>query len=149
MRNNILVIGQAPPAPDKIQTVPYDTTLFYIMLEWVGVTKEQAQKLFLFESLSDTFPGKTKTGGHKAPGKKESFYHVQCVLWPLINISERVILFGLPVQKTIANYQHLHIGVGGNGKYFMLPHPSRRNWNLIMNRKEQITQLLKQCIFDG
>ena len=62
----ILIIGQAPPAVK--QDVPYDTTLLYVMLSWVGISKEKAQEIFDFEAMTDTFPGHSSTrNGHAVP----------------------------------------------------------------------------------
>ena len=142
--SKILVIGQAPPI--QAQTVPYDTTLFYTMLEWVGVTKGSAQELFKFAALLDEFPGKTKFGGHKAPTKKQALPRVQNIIIPLADKHDKIILFGLPVQKTFFKIDTLQIEI--RGKYYCLPHPSKRNWNIIMNNRDLITDILNSCLYE-
>lgn len=139
--NKILIIGQAPPAVK--QEYPYDTTLLYSMFEWIGVNKLEAQNLFEFEALVDKFPGRSLTGGHLSPKKSEMIEYYQKKLKTKILIANKIILLGNPardfLQPTINSYSI-------NGRYLFLPHPSKRNYNLIMINKKKIINLLKEFV---
>ena len=128
--NKILIIGQSPP--NKPQQVPYDSTLLYVMLSWVNITKEQAQEMFEFEAISLINPGKhaPKIADMKAhwPDLEEK---IQCAdkVW-LLGISAGNFFWKQP-KTWSCNLQVL---------YTM--HPSRRNYSRIMKKKEEITQQL-------
>lgn len=137
----ILIIGQAPPAVD--QKVPYDTTLLYTMLSWVGVTKEQAQEMFEFEAVSNKFPGKNAKGGHLKPSKVDMDDHWEVSLKNKVLSSLKVIILG----RVAAEYLFLQTqGWATAIEVLELPHPSRRNYSLIMGKKEQITEALKHFL---
>lgn len=135
--SKILIIGQAPPL--KKQAIPYDTTLLYIILENVGVSKEQAQDMFEFEALTDKFPGLTKTNGHKAPSKVDMDDYWQRVLLAKVGKAEKIILLGKPAQKYFMAKRKT---VNPKILVLALDHPSRRNYNRIMFNIKEITKSL-------
>lgn len=137
----ILIIGQAPPV--KEQKVPYDSTLLYEMLSWVGITKEQAQDMFEFEAVSPTLRG-VKNGNHLKPLKHEIHNHVVTVLGAKMKEADKILLMGNVAIENVIGKKHPY-GMFGT-KYALLPHPSRRNYNLIMKQKESITNLLKEVL---
>lgn len=136
--NKILIIGQAPPAVK--QTVPYDTTLLYIMFEWVGISKERAQLLFDFDACVDEFPGHGKNG-HLVPSKEKMIEYHERVLKHKIKNAKCVIFLG----KVASEFYAANLLVNPE-KYFSLPHPSTRNRGLIMKRKDWICEILLKAI---
>lgn len=137
MINRILVIGQAPAR--KEQKVPYDTTMFYIMLEWCGITKEQAQDMFEFDALTDKFPG-VVNGNHNKPAQAVVDAYYELVLQNKINMHEKIILLGKQAQLYLVDK------IPGDKKIVFLIHPSRRNYNKIMSEKENIILRLKSIL---
>lgn len=141
--NKILIIGQAPNL--RPQAVPYDTTLLYKILEWVGVSKEQAQDMFEFEALVTEFPGHTKAGGHKPPLRPAIEKHFD-VLYQKADLSKRVISLGASARKEWARGDFFSITPSRFDPDVMvlsLPHPSTRCWKLIMDNKDKIITNLK------
>lgn len=136
--NKILIIGQAPPA--VTQTVPYDTTLLYEMLSWVDISKEQAQDMFEFEALVDKFPGH-ENGQHKKPELKDIIKHYIETLESKLSVATKCILLGRMAESMFMNttYEILYPNI----EWLALPHPSKRNYSLIMNKKEKIKSQLK------
>lgn len=61
-----LIIGQAPPK--KNYEIPFLQTRLYKWLEEVGITMTEAQTIFEFDALVNTFPGKTNKG-HRIPSE--------------------------------------------------------------------------------
>lgn len=137
----ILIIGQAPPAVKQI--VPYDTTLLYEILYWVNISKEQAQEIFEFEAMVNTFPGRTENG-HKAPDKHSMHRHYKYFLIPKIQQASKVILLGNVAKENCTEFGIY--AIKGAGNILCLPHPSRRNYSLIMKNKDSITNKLKQFL---
>ena len=138
--SKILIIGQAPGI--RNQKVPYDTTLLYEMLSWVGVTKEQAQTMFEFEAMSAEFPGKVKSS-HKTPTQEEMHLHWGNVLEPKVILADKVWLLG----KVASKYFHsLPKTWSCNLEIIETFHPSRRNYSKIMKQKEAITTLLSEFL---
>lgn len=132
-----LIIGQAPPAVK--QEHPYDTTLLYDMFYWIGITKSEAQKLFEFEALVSEFPGFNKNG-HAKPSKENMFLHFKNVLDNKIYLAEKIILLGNESKNYL---MPLITSYGIMDKYLFLPHPSKRNYKLILDNKELIINFLK------
>lgn len=138
--NKILVIGQAPPA--VTQAVPYDTTLFYDMLSWVGISKEQAQEIFEFEAVYNQFPG-YDANGHKKPTKDQMDKHWDETLQTKVIMAKKIIILGNVAkeyfeQKTFSwNY---------NLAPLKLVHPSRRNYSFIMKNKLRIIESLNSFL---
>ncbi len=144
----ILIIGQAPPA--QSQAVPYDSTLLYDILSWVGITIDQAQMLFDFDALSDVFPGFDDKGGHKKPSKDDMDRHYAATLEKKIVDADKIILLGMEAKKLFPQIgtHGIYADNGHHGKksLLFLPHPSKRNYSLIMNRKSLFTVLLKDFL---
>lgn len=139
MNKKILIIGQAPPL--KTQQVPYDTTLLYTMLEWVGVSKEQAQDIFEFEALTDQFPGKTKAGSHKVPSTQDRLDYWQQGLRGKTLRADKVICLGKEAEGFLLFMQGCDEAIQQR-QFLYLPHPSRRNYSRIMKQREEITEAL-------
>lgn len=140
--NKILIIGQAPPAVK--QTVPYDTTLLYEIFSWVGIGKGEAQEMFEFEAVSNKFPGHG-VNGHLKPSTEEINYHFKNVLRQKILDAEKIIVLG-----NIAKTALLERGIISFKNYdnlIYLPHPSRRNYSLIMNQKKDIIKRLEKILY--
>lgn len=133
----ILIIGQAPPAQE--QKVPYDTTMLYDILGWVGITKEQAQDMFEFEAMSPTLRG-VKDGSHLKPLKGEMEGHFFKVLKHKIAAADKVIMVGNVAIKNVDKFCVKYRVP--NKPYLRLIHPSRRNYSKIMASKEEITEKL-------
>ena len=98
-KQKILIIGQAPPAVK--QATPYDTTMLYEILEWVGISKDSAQDLFDFDAVYNEFPG-WENGKHRVPTKLEMEYHWDKVLETKVQLANKVILLG-NVAKNFIN----------------------------------------------
>lgn len=140
--SKILIIGQAPAL--KKQFFPYDTTLLYTILEWVGVSTGKAQEIFEFEALVNEFPGKNKYGAHLAPSREQVEKYWNSTLKGKLIASEKVITLGKVAEKY---YTLFTINWAVRPAVISLPHPSRRNYSLIMKNKEQITTQLKTFLF--
>lgn len=140
-KHRILVIGQAPAKRE--QKVPYDTTLLYSMLEWVGISKEQAQDMFEFEALSNEFPGLSKPGHHAKPAKENIEKHWKQELEIKVQLADKVWLLGEFVKKTFYNFPKTW---SCNLQIMETYHPSRRNYSKIMAQKETLTEQIKNFI---
>lgn len=135
----ILIIGQAPPAVK--QKIPYDTTLLYDMLSWVGITLEEAQDMFDFDAMVDKFPGHSKTG-HKKPDYQEVLAHYRHVLKPKIIKADKIIVLGKVAEGYIKEREVLY----PDKKFLYLIHPSKRNYAQVYREKTEITKKLKEFI---
>lgn len=140
MKNKILIIGQAPPAVK--QSVPYDTTLLYDVLSWVGINKEQAKNIFEFEAVSNEFPGHGKIG-HLKPSKESMNIHWENTLRDKFKTADKVIILGNVAAEYIESKIFFY-----NAKVLKLIHPSKRNFSRIVNQRENITKQLKEFIND-
>lgn len=139
--NNILIIGQAPPIQEQV--APYDTTLLYHILEWVGVTKERAQELFEFEAMTPNLRGVNKNGGHLKPLIGEQQAHYNNVLKAKIESAQHVLLMG---RCSVDFFMKGTAFFTTQEKFTALPHPSRRNYNLIMLHKDSFINTLTQIL---
>lgn len=139
MNTKILIIGQAPT--NQPQKVPYDTTLLYDMLGWVGITKEQAQDMFDFDALVDKFPG-LNNDGHLIPKMSEIQAHYRKVLKPKIQKADKIIVLGRIAEGYIRERESLY----PDKEFLYMIHPSRRNYAQVHREKEQIIKKLKQFI---
>lgn len=142
--NKILIIGQAPPAVK--QELPYDTTMLYDWLSECGISKEGAQSLFIFEAMTNTFPGFNSTGGHSKPSINEMDAHMVKVLIPLMKGCKKVICLGnVPKDYFNATSEYIQHHCGKVSVCFLI-HPSKRNYSLYQKNKEQIIAKLKAFI---
>lgn len=145
----ILIIGQAPPA--QKQEMPYDTTMLYEMLGWAGITKEHAQEMFIFEAMTDRFPGFDAKGGHAKPSEEEMRRYYSASLVPKAMESVAILLLGRVAQD---NFMHFSVSAitrtfSGRSAYAGIPvyelmHPSRRNHVYIMRDREWITRTFRE-----
>ena len=138
--NKILIIGQAPPAVK--QSVPYDTTLLYEMLEWVDITKEDAQNIFEFDAVYGEFPG-WENGGHRIPTKLEMDYYWDNVLEEKIQCADKVLILGNVARDYINSKPRTW---SCNLDFVYLIHPSKRNYSRIMESKTHIIKQLKKLL---
>lgn len=134
----ILVIGQAPPYVN--QTVPYDTTLLYTMLEWVGITKESAQDIFEFDAIYNKFPGFDSSGGHLKPSKEQMDLYWE-ELEVKIQGSNKVLVLGNIAKEYLDSKPKTW---SCNLEFVYLIHPSKRNFSRIMENKRLITNELSK-----
>ena len=141
IENKILIIGQAPPAVK--QEFPYDTTLLYEMLGWVGISKEQAQDMFEFEAMTDKFPGHGPNG-HLKPTLKEMQHHLDTTLNRKIINSDKMIVLGNVAKEALLTLTPY--GMRKTDPVLFLIHPSKRNYSKIMAQKEQITEQLTNLL---
>ncbi len=142
----VLIIGQAPPTVK--QEVPYDTTLLYEIFSWVGIDKDAAQRLFEFEACIGFFPGYDEKGGHKKPTQQQVTEHYEKVLKAKIITSRRIIFLGAVAGEYFDFIKHSNDPEFKYIQWIQLPHPSRRNYALIMNKKNSITCTLKQFLYN-
>lgn len=138
--NKILIIGQAPPAQE--QKVPYDTTMLYDILAWVGITKEQAQEIFTFDAVYDKFPGFNAIGGHLKPSYAQFLGYLVRSLQDKIVRHQHIMILGriaydylyeTPVVKDLLARRNV----------VTLLHPSYRNRARIMSNQYLTTKELK------
>ncbi len=137
----ILIIGQAPPAIK--QSLPYDSTMLYEVLSWVGIDKHRAQELFIFDAVTDKFPGFYKQG-HQKPSFIDFTDYLDRGLRERILDAKKILLLGKIAENYImANDSEFELSFK---TILILPHPSRRNYSRIMQQKEKITQMLGDFI---
>lgn len=134
--NKILIIGQAPAA--QLQIVPYDTTMLYEMLSWVGISKEQAQEMFEFEAVCDLFPGYGENG-HNKPTLEQMENHWNNSLRDKLWMAQKVIVLGNVAKEYIQSKTT-------KKTMLFIIHPSRRNYSKIMAKKEELINQLKDFI---
>jgi uracil-DNA glycosylase len=140
--SKILIIGQAPPAVKQI--VPYDTTMLYEILEWVDITKEEAQNIFEFDAVYNEFPGRDKlTGSHLQPTQQQMDLYWDKVLETKVQLANKVILLGNVARNFINSKPKTW---SCNTEFLELIHPSRLNYNRIIQNKEIITKQLKEFL---
>lgn len=123
--------------------------LLYDMLGWVNITKEQAQEMFDFEALVDKFPGFDDNGGHKKPSPADVQQYWNDVLSAKFLASEKIIIFGIPARDFVypaATAYGIYRNKKVNQAVLYLPHPSKRNTALIMNRKQLYITLLNDFL---
>jgi len=139
----ILIIGQAPPA--KKQRYPYDTTLLYDILSWVGISVEYAQDLFDFDAVYDMFPGYTSEGKHKQPSFDQCEDYWERSLREKVLKAEKIIILG-NTASMVLNHKFRKENIVKNTIF--IPHPSRRNTELIKyHKKEEIILKLNKIIY--
>jgi len=138
--NKILIIGQAPPAHK--QKFPYDSTMLYDWLSEVGISIETAQQMFEFEAVCGVFTG-FENGGHKKPSKEQMDEHWEEVLQEKVQSVNKVILLGNVAKEYFWSKPKTW---SCSLEVLELIHPSRRNYNLYKNNKEQIVKQLRDFI---
>ena len=118
--NKILIIGQAPPI--KKQAIPYDSTMLYDWFSEVGITVDEAQKVFDFEAMTDKIP-QVGANGHIPPSEVEMAEYFQRVLKEKVSKADKVILLGASPR----NFFNVKKFFTEEGKMLSLIHPSKRN----------------------
>lgn len=141
--NKILIIGQAPPSVN--QRVPYDTTMLYEILDWVGISKDSAQDLFEFDAVYNKFPGYGPNKEHLKPTQEQMDFYWEKELEEKVQLADKVILLG-NVARDFLNSKPKTWPC--NTEFLELIHPSRLNYNRIIQNKENITQKLKEFIYN-
>lgn len=132
----ILIIGQAPLAVKQV--FPYDTTMLYVMLSWVGITNVQAQSMFEFEAVCNVFPGHG-ANGHNKPTREQMDKHWNDTLETKVQAANKVILLGNVAKEYFYSKQKTW---SCNLQVVELIHPSRRNYDRIMKDKNKIIKKL-------
>lgn len=113
------------------------------MLEWVGISKEQAQGLFEFEAVSNVFPGSVKNRGHLRPTEEEMTKHWQTTLCRKVEEASGIWIMGRVASKFFyGQFKSSPPSYFGHNVIETI-HPSRRNYSKIMAQKELITSLIK------
>lgn len=138
--NKVLIIGQAPPAVK--QSIPYDTTMLYDILEWVGINKEKAQTMFEFEAVSNVFNGHGENG-HNRPTKQQMDKHWEDTLENKVILADRVWILGNVAKDYFLSKQKTW---SCNLEIIYTVHPSKRNYSRIMNQRGNITKTLLNFI---
>lgn len=129
----ILIIGQAPPAVK--QNLPYDTTMLYDWFSQVGVSKEDAQKIFSFDAVYDKFPGFSKNGGHLTPTFEQMEDYWNRSLKHKVDCCSKIITLGNVARSYLSMKKP-------NKKMIHLIHPSYRNkYRFDMNKDFYLNQL--------
>ena len=135
----ILVIGQAPP--DVKQAVPYDTTMFYDWLGEIGIDKDTAQKMFIFDSVGTFFPGRSK-GGHNKPSQEDMDSH-----WPELETKiqgvDKVWILGNVAYDYFSSKEKTW---SCNLEVIKTIHPSRRNFSIYKDNKDAILDHIKEFL---
>lgn len=139
----ILIIGQAPPSVN--QRVPYDTTMLYEILEWVDITKEDAQNIFEFDAVYNKFPGYGPNKEHLKPTQEQMDFYWEQELEEKVQLADKIILLGNVARDFINSKPKTW---SCNTEFLELIHPSRLNYNRIIQNKENITNKLKQFIWN-
>lgn len=137
MNTKILIIGQAPPL--QKQKVPYDTTMLYEWLEECNISKEQAQKIFIFDAVYNKFPG-FENGKHKKPSLEEMDSYFPQLKDKIESVNKVWILGNVA-------FDYLS-GKLSNKKVLYTMHPSRLNFNRYKNNKEKLVKLIKNFIYE-
>ena len=137
----ILIIGQAPPAVN--QRVPYDTTMLYEMLSWVDITQDSAQNIFEFDAVYNKFPGYGPNKEHLKPTQQQMDEYWEQELEGKIQLADKVILLGNVARDFINSKSKTW---SCNIEFLELIHPSRLNYNRIIQNKENITNKLKKFL---
>jgi len=137
----ILIIGQAPPAIK--QDLPYDTTLLYVIFSWVGIDKEKSKEIFVFEAMTNIFPGYGKNG-HLKPNKKVMKNYYRRTLRGKIQRASKVLVLGRVAKEALRKYGIYTLKKDTD--ILCLIHPSRRNYSKIMATKVEIIKSLNKFL---
>lgn len=136
----ILIIGQAPSKRE--QKVPYDTTMLYEMLSWVGISKELAQKLFEFEAIYNEFPG-SEGAKHFKPTKEQMDKHWEETLETKVQMAYTVILLGNVARDYFNSKPRTY---SCSTLVLEMIHPSYRNRMRINESKEKIISTFREAL---
>jgi len=134
MNTKILIVGQAPA--NQKQQYPYDTTQLYNWLAEVGVSKDKAQQLFIFDAVYDKFPGFDSKGGHLKPTREQMDEYWERSLKTKVDLVDKILLLG-NVSKVYFAGKEIK-----NKEIYTLIHPSTRNIGIYNQNKESILNVL-------
>lgn len=137
MERKIIIIGQAPPAVQ--QGVPYDTTMLYDWFNEVGINKEEAQNIFLFDAVYDKFPGFDTKGGHLKPSKVQMEEYYERSLRDKIENSKSILVLGNCAKEFLKTKD-----IDKPIEYTI--HPSKRNSFLYNKNRENVLSKLRKII---
>lgn len=135
--SKILIIGQAPPA--QKQEVPYDTTMLYDWLKEAGISKEDAQGMFEFEAVGNTFPGYGK-GGHQKPSFKNMDEHWENTLRDKVKVADKIWILG-----GVASV-YLQGKIPNDKKVLETIHPSTRNLAIFGQMRDKVLNQIKNFL---
>lgn len=133
----ILIIGQAPPAVQ--QGVPYDTTMLYDWFNEVGISKEEAQNIFLFDAVYDRFPGFDIKGGHLKPSKIQMEEYYERSLRDKIENCKSILVLGNCAKEFLKTKD-----IDKPIEYTI--HPSKRNSFLYNKNRENVLSKIRKII---
>lgn len=135
--DKILIIGQAPPA--QKQLLPYDTTMLYNWFEQLGINKNDALDMFLFDAVYDEFPGYNSSGGHLKPNEQQMEEYWKRELKQKVDKCKSILVLGACARdfiKTKAISKPIAFVI----------HPSKRNYSLYLKNKNSILKSISNLI---
>lgn len=133
----ILIIGQAPPLQKQI--LPYDTTMLYNWFNELGISKEEALNIFMFDAVYDKFPGISKNGGHLKPNNEQMNDYWQRGLKEKVYNAKSILVLGACAREFLLTKNI-------NKKIAYIIHPSKRNYSLYLKNKETILNTISELI---
>lgn len=136
----ILILGQAPPARE--QKLPYDTTMLYIWLKEIGISKDDAQQLFDFDAVYDKFPGYLN-GNHAVPTDIQMNDYWNRSLEKRFFEYDKVLILGNVAWDFINSKLKYTVD---KPLIFKTMHPSRMNYKRYIQRKKEVLATLKNLI---
>jgi uracil-DNA glycosylase len=142
MNTKILIIGQAPPFVK--QGLPYDTTMLYDWLKEIGINKNEAQQLFIFDAVYDKFPGFDEKGGHKKPSLKQMEEYWERSLKEKVQNTEKIWILGNVAYDFLIPLKEVY-----QKRVIKTIHPSKRNLSIYQSKKEEILNKIKWLIYQN
>lgn len=137
MNTKILIIGQAPPS--QKQELPYDTTMLYDWFLEIGISKEQALKIFDFDAVYDNFPGFDSKGGHLKPNEYQMNDYWDRGLKFKVDNSKAILILGACAREFIKTKNI-------DKPYACIIHPSKRNYSLYLKNKCHILSSILELV---
>lgn len=135
--DKILIIGQAPPA--QKQLLPYDTTMLYDWFEQLGISKNDALDIFLFDAVYDKFPGFNSNGGHLKPNEKQMEDYWQRELKSKVDNCKSILVLGACARDFIRTKSI-------DKPIAFVIHPSKRNYNIYTKNKDSILKRISNLV---
>jgi hypothetical protein len=126
MNTKILIIGQAD------------------WLKEIGINKDEAQQLFIFDAVYDKFPGFDEKGGHKKPSLEQMQEYWERSLKEKVKNTEKIWILGNVAYDFL--YEKL---IMLDKKIIKTIHPSKRNFIIYQNKKEEILNQIKWLIYQN
>ena len=135
--DKILIIGQAPPA--QKQLLPYDTTMLYDWFEQLGISKNDALDMFLFDAVYDKFPGYNSNGGHLKPNEQQMEDYWKRGLKQKVGKCKAILVLGACARDFLKTKEI-------NKPIAYIIHPSKRNYSLYLKNKDSILKSISNLI---